>query len=194
MIFSVTGTVSYLLEDRIVITNSGIGYEILVTETTIQSLHKEQENVTIFTHDYVREDQHLLYGFPTISDKNFFNLITTVSGMGPKLAMKVLDSVTAEQFSGYILGENIPLLTQISGIGKKMAERLIIELKDKIGAFGIAQSTEAHSSPANNQDLLLALQALGYNTSEIKRAFSKAPTEVLRLPVESAIKEVLKYL
>lgn len=193
MIFSVTGTVTHLFDDRVVLQAGGIGYEILVTEKTRQSLQISQESITLFTHDYVREDQHLLYGFLLLPDKQFFNLITTVSGMGPKLAMKVLDAVTPEQFSGYIIGENIPLLTQISGIGKKMAERLIIELKDKIGSLGI-QSEMSASNTRQNQDLILALQALGYHVTEIKRAMSKAPKEIMTLPVEEGIKKILPYI
>lgn len=193
MIFSVTGTVSHIFDDRMVLLVAGIGYELLVTSKTLQSIHVGQEDVSIFTHDYVREDQHLLYGFQTLSDKQFFTLITTVSGMGPKLAMKVLDAITPEQFSSYILGENLPMLTQISGIGKKMAERLVIELKDKIGSIGLGDVSAA-APVAANQDLTLALQALGYHTSEIKRALGKAPHEIMSLPLEKAIKEILKYL
>jgi Holliday junction DNA helicase RuvA len=127
--------------------------------------------VKILTHLVVREDAHILYGFMTATERELFRLlINTVSGIGPKIALNILSGITVTAFRGAVAGGDARMLSQISGVGKKTAERIIIELKDKIGPGGVleAQSAQRALSAGEQKinDAVLALVALGYKLAE----------------------------
>ena len=200
MIFSVTGELNDILNDSIVVTTQGIGYEIFIPERLKQQLPALTSSIKLFTYHHIREDQQSLFGFLTLDDKQFFCLLTSVSGVGPKVALKMLSDFDAPTLSAAIVGNNIPQLTQVSGVGKKMAERLIIELKDKVG--GLANSAILHDN--NNKDhlsitfkddLTLALKALGYTQDEVTRSIKHAGDRLSDdMSLQQAIKATLKTL
>ena len=199
MIFSVTGSLNDILDDKLVLLTHGIGYEIYIPERLKQSLPKIGDDVTVFTYHHVREDQQTLFGFLTLADKDFFSLLTSVSGVGPKVALKMLSELDSGTISTAIVGNNIPQLTQISGVGKKMAERLIIELKDKVGSFSSVSAQGFASkdslSASFKDDLSLALKALGYTQEEVNRSINSAADRLDdSMSIQQAIKTTLKTL
>ena len=200
MIFSVNGELSDILDDRIVLVTAGLGYEIFIPERLKQELPAIGEFLKVHTYHHVREDQQSLFGFLSLSDKDFFNMLISVSGVGPKVALKMLSDLDATLISSAIVGNNIAQLTQISGVGKKMAERLIIELKDKVSAFS-SSTVEGMVSSSNQlsatfkDDLSLALKALGYTQDEVNRSIQQASARLSDdMSIQQAIKTTLKSL
>lgn len=201
MIFSLNGILQLVLDDVIIIDVGGVGYEVIIPETVRQDLPETDTAIMLYTFHHIREDNQTLFGFLSLEDRRFFTLLTSVSGVGPKVAIKIVSSISLQQFSSAILQENIAILTQISGVGKKMAERMIVELKDKLPKLFHTDikvpdtSASAASLGSYGTDLTMALKTLGYNTSEIKHALERAaskldPTDSL----ENGIKAVLKEL
>lgn len=202
MIFFINGILSHSEEDFVVIEASGVGYKVTVPENVIYTLPELGGEMKVYTYFHVREDQQQLYGFTSIEDKNIFVTLTSVSGVGPKVGIKILSSIETKELLHAILQENIPTLTSVSGVGKKMAERIIIELKDKIPKL-FPSIPEPESLPEVNKpvsknitdDLTLALKTLGYSQDEIRRAI-KAASDSLNesLTLEDGIKILLKHL
>ncbi|MSR88253.1 MAG: Holliday junction branch migration protein RuvA [Candidatus Margulisbacteria bacterium] len=199
MIFSVSGRLKGVFEGYVVVEAAGVGYEIFIPSSIIETLPALEKEVLIYTFHYIREDQQLLFGFLSPEDKRFFILLTSISGIGPKVGLKVLSTLSSDDVIRAILQENISLLTSVPGIGKKVAERLIIELKDKVPKLSV--SDISLSSLGNStkiiisDDLILALKTLGYHPDEIKRAISAASHQLSnQLDVGASIKIVLRYL
>jgi Holliday junction DNA helicase RuvA len=149
----------------------GVGYDVLIPLSSYDKLPPPGQPVKILTHLVVREDAHILYGFMTATERELFRLlINTVSGIGPKIALNILSGITVTAFRGAVAGGDARMLSQISGVGKKTAERIIIELKDKIGPGGVleAQSAQRALSAGEQKinDAVLALVALGYKLAE----------------------------
>jgi len=161
------GYVDGILKDKkppvVVVDVQGIGYEILCSMTTIYALPLENSPVKLLTHFVVREDAQLLYGFNTILERELFRVLIKVNGVGPKLALSVLSGMSPENFLAAVNQQDSTRLTKVPGIGQKTAERLIIEIKDKInmlsGNFGATHSNE-------EDDAVSALIALGYKAKE----------------------------
>ena len=200
MIFSLDGFLSDIFEDKLIISVAGIGYEVFVPERIKRQLPAVNEPLKLFTYHHIREDQQLLFGFQSLEDKQFFCLLISVSGVGPKVGLKMLSDLTVSDIAGAIINNSITTLTQISGVGKKMAERLIIELKDKVASLNIGTSEasftakDSLSSPFK-LDLTLALKSLGYNQNEIDRSISLSKDKLNdSLSIEEAIKLTLKTL
>jgi len=150
---------------------NGVGYDVLIPLSSYDKLPPPGQMVKILTHLVIREDAHVLYGFMTTTEREVFRLlINTVSGIGPKIALNILSGITVTAFRGAVAGSDAKMLSQISGVGKKTAERIIIELKDKIGPGGVleAQSAQRAFSPDEQKtnDAVLALIALGYKPAE----------------------------
>jgi Holliday junction DNA helicase RuvA len=150
---------------------NGVGYDVLIPLSSYDKLPSHGQTVKILTHLVVREDAHVLYGFMTATERQVFRLlIKTVSGIGPKIALNILSGITVTAFRGAVAGSDAKMLSQISGVGKKTAERIIIELKDKIGPGGVleAQSAQRTLSAEDQKvnDAVLALIALGYKPAE----------------------------
>ena len=134
------------------------------------------ERVRILTHLHVREQEHTLFGFATNDERDLFRLlITRVSGIGPKLGLAVLSGMSVEQFKNAVIQADTPILSKISGLGKKTAERIILELKDKVGVTAVwtAAKEEAHGEKGIINDAVLALISLGYKQSEAIKAVNK---------------------
>src|SRR5579872_969044 len=149
----------------------GVGYEVLIPLSSYDKLPAPGSDVKLLTHLAIREDAHVLYGFMTAAEREMFRLlINTVSGIGPKIALNVLSGMNVTALRGAVSSGDVKALSQISGVGKKTAERIVVELKDKIGAAGAweALSAQRSLSPADQKvnDAVLALMALGFKQPE----------------------------
>ena len=158
---------------------NGIGYEVLIPLSSYDKLPQPGGEVKLLTHLAVREDAHILYGFMTAAERDLFRLlINTVSGIGPKIALNILSGMSTTAFRGAVARGDVKALSQISGVGKKTAERIVLELKDKIGVAGAweAASAERALSPEDQKvnDAVLALMALGYKQAEAYDSVRKA--------------------
>lgn len=197
MIGYVHGQVSHLFADYCFVDVQGVGYRLHISAATRQKLSVGTA-VTLFTYLNVREDALLLYGFYSSDEYELFLQLISVAGIGPKVALGILSTVSPDDFRIAVSQKNIGLLTKIPGIGKKTAERLILELKDKIGAIatGAAMSDEASTVINANDDVvsqaLQALLALGYSQAEVAPVLRKSTGSVKT--VEEAIKLVLREM
>ncbi|WP_019883653.1 MULTISPECIES: Holliday junction branch migration protein RuvA [unclassified Methylophilus] len=173
----------------IVIDCNGVGYEVEVPMSTFYNLPELGQPVQILTHMVVREDAQLLYGFGSEQEKNTFKQLLKVNGIGAKSALSILSGVSVNDLMLAVSQQEVSLLTRIPGIGKKTAERLLLELKDK---FVVTGSTSAQpSAKAATDDILNALVALGYNERE-----ASATVKLLEpgISVSDGIRQALKYL
>ena len=159
------------LPTQVTVDVNGVGYEALIPLSSYDKLPSRGQEVRLLTHLAVREDAHVLYGFMTTAERELFRLlINTVSGIGPKIALNILSGMNARAFRGAVANGDVQALSQISGVGKKTAERIVVELKDRIGAAGAweAISEQRALSPEDQKvnDAALALVALGFKQIE----------------------------
>jgi len=174
---------------------NGVGYEIEAPMSTFYVLPAGDEEVTLHTHLAVREDAHVLYGFAREADRTLFRALLKVSGVGGKMALGVLSGMTAEEFSRAVQAGDLAALTRLPGVGKKTAERLVVEMRDKIGKAGFGAEgvglVTAGTVPAGaDQDAVSALIALGYKPPEASRMVSKVFEE--GMDTETIIRAALK--
>ena len=194
------GKIAEKTPTAVILDVNGIGYEVRVSLSTFSSLPNLGETVKLFTHFVVREDAQLLYGFATEEEREAFRLLISISGIGPKLAITLLSGVTLPDLKRAIQEKNIPVLTAISGIGQKTAERVIIELKDKIGKAEISAGKELiHDASVSDQmveDSVAALVSLGYTKQKAKDAVQKTLKAMLgkKPSVEEIIRAALKHV
>ena len=198
MIEFIKGLIAEKHQDYVVIAANGLGYRVYVPSRIIEKLITNQES-KLFTHHHIREDSQELFGFLESSDREVFHLLIGVSGVGPKVALKALGQFDANTLLNAISREDVTTLTQISGIGKKGAERIIIELKDKCGALdmGISSSPDTGATVARpvDQDVYEALRSLGYDNQEVRRALQNSANSRKHCEtVEDNIKVLLKHL
>lgn len=196
MIGYVRGIASHIFPDHCFIDVQGVGYRVYIAGTTRQKLMVGKE-ATLFTHTHVREDAMLLYGFYTQDEYELFLTLLAINGIGPKVAMGILSAVDPNQFRVAIRSKNMSVLTKLPGIGKKTAERMILELKDKIGdvtAEEFGETDIALSTGDIIDEAILALVALGYNQNEImpvvKRIGKK--TQSVEELIKLALREFIK--
>ena len=190
----IKGTVEEIYLDRIVLENNGIGYEINVSSFTAQSAQKGKD-AKIFTKLIVREDDMSLCGFASRKELEMFKLLTSVSKIGPKVGLGILSCATPPQLSAYILSEDIAKLSKCPGVGKKTAERIILELKDKVDKESAEfEATLFNQAPTGLEldEVVEALLALGYSNVESKEAVQKFKKDGLK--TEDLIKKALTYL
>jgi Holliday junction DNA helicase RuvA len=154
---------------RIIVDVNGVGYEVFVPVTTFSALPGLGSEVSIDIHTHVREDIIALYGFSTRRERTIFEKLMTISGIGPKLAVTILSGGSVEDLVGAIKRSDLARLTSIPGVGRKTAERIILELKDKLQDF-----VEAQAKPAVEVDVLSALENLGYNRALAENAVRRA--------------------
>jgi len=171
MITFLHGKLVESLPTQVTVEVHGVGYEVLIPLSSFDKLPAPGGEVKLLTHLVVREDAHVLYGFMTVVERELFRLlINTVSGIGPKIALNILSGMNAVAFRGAVAKGDVKLLSQISGVGKKTAERIVVELRDKVGAAGAweASSAQRALSPADQKinDAVLALMALGFKQLE----------------------------
>jgi Holliday junction DNA helicase RuvA len=165
------GKLAEVLPTQITMDVGGVGYELLIPLSSFNKLPQPGQELRILTHLAIREDAHILYGFMSAQERDLFRmLINTVSGIGPKIALNILSGMNVVAFRGAVATGDVKALAQISGVGKKTAERIVVELKDKVGAAGAweASSAERALSPADQKinDAILALMALGFKQSD----------------------------
>ncbi|MGA2658915.1 MAG: Holliday junction branch migration protein RuvA [Verrucomicrobiota bacterium] len=171
MIGFLHGTLVDALPTQATIDVNGVGYEVLIPLSSYDKLPPAGQAVKLLTHLVVREDSHALYGFMSSAERDLFRLlINTVSGIGPKIALNVLSGISVVAFRGAVATGDVKVLSQVSGVGRKTAERMVVELKDKIGAAGAweaASAQRALSEPEQRvNDAVLALMALGFKQLE----------------------------
>ncbi|NLM06309.1 MAG: Holliday junction branch migration protein RuvA [Tissierellia bacterium] len=195
MIEYIYGRVIRIKEDFLILENNGIGYKIFTSNETLFNV-KEGEDAEIRTFLSVKEDGFTLYGFYTEEELELFKLLTSVSKVGPKTALSVLSSLGLSKTVLGLKTEDASILSQAPGIGKKTAERLILELKDKVENFtaDIKDIGDKLVSTVNskNKDIYIALEGLGFSRGEIDMALNEVNLE--ELTVEKAIKEAIKMM
>jgi Holliday junction DNA helicase RuvA len=199
MISFLRGTVIEVLPMRLILEVGGIGYDIHIPLSTYDKLPAPGKETKILTHLQVREDAHILYGFATPEERDLFLLlVNNVSGVGPKLALAVLNGTTPIRFRGLVVAGDIAALSQIKGVGKKTAERIIVELRDKVGVSAAWEAASAANAlPPEEQhinDAVLALIALGYKQAEAHKQVRAIRDKQPQATVEELIKEALKVL
>ena len=176
---------------------NGVGYSVNIPVSSYASVGEVGQTVKVLTYQYVREDELKLYGFSSHQERDLFELLISVNGVGPRVALGILSSISVEDFQRSVLAEDLDVLTHISGVGKKTAQRLIVELKEKLGKvdLGIEKAVEVKEGigiPA--EEAVLALVYLGYNKLDARKAVQKANSESEEsLPIEELIKRALKY-
>jgi len=196
MIALLRGTLAYKSSDHVIIDVGGVGYRLFIPLSTFYSL-PETGDVSLFTHTHVREDAILLYGFLSMEEKELFGILISISGIGPKLAVNILSHIPAKDLKRAIASGDIKRLSSLPGIGKKTAERLVLELKDKVGpvhdlpeADGVISNTSAGDI---SNDVISALINLGYKENQARKVLESmelAPG----LTMEEALKGALKVL
>lgn len=190
MIASLHGKLESMSGDWAIISVNGIGFQVYMPTSTMSVLGTRGKDVHLHTHLILKEDSATLYGFSSTEGLQLFQILIGVSGLGPKLALSMLSTMSAEQVSTAITAGSVEMLTLVPGIGKKMAERLIVELKDKIGISFI--TAPAGQLAHENIDVLTALTSLGYSVSEANRAVASLPSSS-NLNLEEKVKLALQY-
>ncbi|MFP4698712.1 MAG: Holliday junction branch migration protein RuvA [Eubacteriales bacterium] len=195
----IKGKLETVIDDIIIIETNNIGYEIRVPLSVIPQLPSIGEDMKIHTYLYVREDAMLLYGFLTRDDLSIFKLVLTVSGIGPKGALGILSTVTPDELRFAIIAEDVKTISKAPGIGKKTAQKLILELKDKLDLKDtVSQESDSVALSTNTSsdiksEAIQALTALGYSSTEAVQAVRKVDINE-QTTVEDIIKIALKSL
>jgi Holliday junction DNA helicase RuvA len=158
--------------NQAIVEAGGVGYDVTISVPTFSELPALGTEVTLFIHTHVRDDALALFGFLRRPDKQLFEKLLSVSGIGPKLAITILSGMAVDAMVAAIKGNNVAALTRIPGIGKKTAERMVLELRDKLDAFGIAPETAAAASPVE-EDVVSALVNLGYQRPLAEKALAR---------------------
>lgn len=196
MIYSLQGVLLLIENNFLVIQCAGVGYKCLTSSCTQGECRgKTGKEVTVYTHMNVRQDAVDLFGFSSLNELNCFKLLTTVSGVGPKAALAILSEFTAEKVAAIVSSGDSKSLTSASGIGAKTAQRIVLELKDKLsnGAAGNLSPTNSLPLPncaKNISEAAKALEVLGYSAADVMPILAKCDEN---LPVEELIKLTLKY-
>jgi holliday junction DNA helicase RuvA len=194
MIAYLHGKLVDALPTQVTVDVNGMGYEVLIPLSSYDKLPKPNQEVKLLTHLVVREDAHVLYGFMSAQERELFRLlINTVSGIGPKIALNVLSGMNPTAFRGAVVNSDVRALSQISGVGKKTAERIVVELRDKFGAAGAWEASSAQHglSPAEQKinDAVLALIALDYKQVE---AHDLVRTAAAALGPQATLEELVR--
>ena len=194
MITFLHGKLVEALPTRVVVEVNGVGYEALIPLSSFDPLPPPGREVTLLTQLIVREDAHTLYGFMTPAERDLFRLlVNTVSGIGPKIALNVLSGMNPAAFRGAVANGDVKALAQISGVGKKTAERIVVELRDKVGAAGAWEAASANRAlSAGDQkinDAVLALMALGFKQAEAHEAVRAAS---VMLGAEAGVEDLVR--
>jgi holliday junction DNA helicase RuvA len=194
MITFLRGKLVEALPTQVTLDVNGVGYEVLIPLSSFDKLPPPGQDLKLLTHLAVREDAHLLYGFSTLEERELFRLlIHSVSGIGPKIALNILSGMSVPAFRGAVANGDFKALSQISGVGKKTAERIVVELRDKIGASDAWQASSARFalSPQEQKinDALLALLALSFKPGEAQELVRAA---ALALGPEASVEDLVR--
>jgi Holliday junction DNA helicase RuvA len=197
MIGSLGGRLAGKDIDEVLVEVQGVGYRVAIPLSTYEALPAEGEQVRLLTHLHVREDELALYGFATDRERQLFEILIGVSGIGPRLALHVLSRLTPERFVGAISRGDLTTLTGISGVGKKTAERMVLELKDKVADMADVEAVDRGAVlTAGGEDAVKALIALGIRRAQAEQAVQRsladhpdAPAPILTRHALGALKE-----
>jgi Holliday junction DNA helicase RuvA len=179
---------------RLVVDVNGVGYEVLVPLSSYDPLPALNERCRILTYDYVREDTHALFGFVTEDERRMFVLLLAITGIGPKLALSALSGLSVKELKTAVVQGDVKRLSSISGVGKKMAERMILELRHRMDSLEVASTAagESKDAPPGVRDAVLALIALGYRQDEARKMVARAADGMVAdTNVEDIIKKAL---
>ncbi len=192
MIGRITGTLLGIEQQTALLDVGGVGYEIECPISTLCELPTVGETVTLLTHFVVREDAQLLFGFLTHDDRESFRILIKISGVGPKLAIGVLSGLSGEELAAAVERDDVATLTRLPGVGRKTAERLLVELRGRMTSTGHTQSLDA-ASPI--EEAVLGLIALGYKEIEARKAINALPKDPEATPetlIRSSLKQMLR--
>lgn len=198
MISFLHGKLVDALPTQVTVDVNGVGYDVLIPLSSFDKLPQPGGDLKLLTHLAVREDAHVLYGFMTAAERELFRmLINTVSGIGPKIALNVLSGMNPVAFRGAVANGDVKSLSQISGVGKKTAERIVVELRDKVGAAGAWEVSSAarvlSSSDQKVNDAVLALMALGFKQPDAHESVRAAQAMLgEKASVEELVRAALK--
>ncbi|HVJ50431.1 Holliday junction branch migration protein RuvA [Desulfitobacterium sp.] len=194
MIGMLRGKVWEIQTDKLVLDVQGTGYLLAVPYGLLSKLHPGLELV-LYTHVVSREDELSLYGFSSLAEKEIFLQMLSVSGIGPKAALSILSTLGSAQAQSAIAGENLTVLTKVPGIGKKTAQRLVLELREKFkGKAGVDESYVSLEGAGLQSEALETLLALGFSLEEGKRALARVQTDGRELTIEEQVKEALRSI
>lgn len=189
----IQGEITQLTPTQVVVEAGGVGYAIHISLNTYSSLNS-MLRAKVFTHLIVREDAHLLYGFATLAERELFRNLLSVNGVGAATALMMLSSLSSDEIASAITTENVNLLKSVKGIGLKTAQRIIIELKDKMGKVAAAGQILIPSDNTIQNEALSALVMLGFARKDAEKAIAGILNEKPGLSVEIVIKHALKRL
>ena len=197
MIAFLKGILIEALPTQVVIDVNGVGYEVLIPLSSFEKLPKSGGELTLLTHLAIRDDAHILYGFSTETERDLFRqLIRHVTGIGPKIALNVLSGTTPASFRAAVSNGDVKALSGISGVGKKTAERIVVELKDKLGDLELGELNGVKSTSIEDQkiaDAVAALEALGSKPKDAQEAIRMAITMLgADKPVDELVRAALK--
>ena len=190
MIGRLTGTLSDKNPPQLLVDCNGVGYEVDVPMSTFYNLPAVGEKVSLLTHFVVREDAQILYGFLSHEERSTFRQLIKISGVGPRTALSILSGLSVPELAQAVTLQESGRLVKVPGIGKKTAERLLLELKDKLGA-DVTTGVGIHRAPPASSDVLHALIALGYSDKEAVAALKQLPEGIA---VADGIRQALKLL
>jgi len=199
MITFLEGTLTTALPTQAVVAVSGVGYEVFIPLSSYDKLPAVGQPIRILTHLHVREDAHILYGFMTAAERDLFRLlVNNVTGIGPKLALAVLSGMSVNNFKTAVVNSDVTALSKISGLGKKTAERIVLELKDKVGVAAAWEASSAAHAPTPEQEraneAVLALIALGYKQVDVHRIVHDLQQKQKADTAEDLVKLALKQM
>jgi len=193
MITQIKGRLVEKSPTELVIDCNGLGYLVNISLNTF-SLLSDSENISLYTHLQVKEDSHTLFGFYEKTERNLFRKLISVSGIGASTARTMLSSLNPEEIQRAILSENVSTIQSVKGIGLKTAQRVIIELRDKVS--GINEGSDLNSTLANSkrEESLSALEVLGYSRKQTSKVVDKLISEISEISVEEIIKNAFNKL
>jgi holliday junction DNA helicase RuvA len=199
MITFLDGKLASALPTQAIVDVGGVGYEIFIPLSSYDKLPAAGQDIRILTHLHVREDAQILYGFMTAAERDLFRLlVNNVSGIGPKLALAVLSGMSVNSFKTAVVNSDVASLSKISGLGKKTAERIVLELKDKLGVAAAWEAASAMHAPTPEQEqaneAVLALIALGYKQIDAHKAVRELQEKDEAKPAEELVKLALKRM
>lgn len=194
MITFLQGLLAETTPTQIIVDVNGVGYEVLIPLSSFDKLPKVGQEVKILTHLSVREDAHVLYGFITRAERDLFRLLVhSVSGIGPKIALNVLSGMNVTAFRGAVANGDVRALSQISGLGKKTAQRIVVELKDKIGPSGAWETGGAERAmTAHDRKINDAVQALVALGAKHQDAFESVNKAAQKLGPEAGVEDLVR--
>jgi Holliday junction DNA helicase RuvA len=199
MITYLDGTLREVWPTQVVVEVHGVGYEVLIPLSSYDRLPQPGQPVRLLTHLQVREDAHILFGFASPEERDLFRLLVTrVSGVGPKLALAVLSGMDVMRFKAAVVDSDIASISKISGLGKKTAERIVLELKDKLGVAAAWEAASADKAPSAEaraaNDAVLALIALGYKQVDAAKCVREVALKNKEAGTEELVRLALKGL